>query len=57
MTNGAGYRSQRLVGRSEAEAEVVHGVNETGAVARVRVHEVEKAGVDPCEADVSHARQ
>ena len=55
MTNGAGYRSQSLVGRSEAE--VVHGVNETGAVARVRAHEVEKAGVDPCEADVSHARQ
>ena len=55
MTNGADHRSQSLVGRSTEEAEVVHDASETGEVARARG--VEKEAVDPCEADVSHARQ
>lgn len=46
VMDGGDRRSQILVGRSGVG--VVHGVDGTGVEARVRVHEVGKAEVDPC---------
>jgi len=56
VTSDVDRRSQSPVGCSRGEAGVVHDVNETGVVARVRVHEAGKVAADLCKADVSHAR-